>query len=322
MTFRRLTSSGLIPVSWQRETTSGLVKADLTAASASFGAAGLNTLALVLASQQTAHAEQAYGVPADYNWCYGPLCQFASPPVGWTAMTMWGQIYFAGSGFSSDSNTRVQIRNSEAYCWSISEQKWFVMQQLSDYADYSMAFYVADFYNNDNISAASAVRDETDNEGGFSVLMTRATTTTPNGTEPYLLHYFNSGNRATYPVAATDIGGVFTTSQARLILDNPDGTDDRASADYVTNVGGDWWESPTSGTNQGINQGQFLRVPADGSWIALNSWSGPVGFQGTWTGAPSTPIDGTSSTPAASAAADLTVAVMTANPPPLNALGS
>ena len=114
---------------------------------------GINSFSQILSSMNTAHQQRAYGVPSDYNWCYGPLVQQAEPttytPSGagsLTAMTLWGQIYFGyNTGFTSDTNTRIQIRFAEAYCFSISTSTWHVLQQFTTFADYGYAFYSADF---------------------------------------------------------------------------------------------------------------------------------------------------------------------------------
>jgi hypothetical protein len=87
----------------------------------------------------------------------------------------------------------------------------------------------------------------------------------------YNFHFWNEGGRA--PIDPTDVGGVFITAQARLIVGDRRKPDDRARARYVMSVGGDYWLNTTAPwdnfrTNGGIGGGRFKYVTS--RWQAFN----------------------------------------------------
>ncbi len=99
----------------------------------------------------------------------------------------------------------------------------------------------------------------------------------PSGTisitcgDGYNYHFWTTGGRT--KIDPEDIAGVFTTVQARLILDNPDELDDREKAAYLLNVGGDYWKSLDADwdyfeTNNDIGMGRFKYVTKE--WQAFN----------------------------------------------------
>lgn len=273
---------------------------------------GVNTLATVLADMQTADEERPEGVPDGYSWAWGPTCGTSTPtnPLC-TAGTYGGQVYFGASGRGTDTNTRVQIRMVEMYVYSISQAKWLVMMQANGEFNgngISGGFFVEDYAG--NASVPGSIRDESANGGGISVMLPRQRDGRGVG---YNFEFFGN-NRGSIPVAASDVAAGFTTMQARLVLDNPGGTDDRHLANYVVNQEFDWWVNLTIGFDQGQNnpggaQGRFRRVPTDGSWIAANAWNGPRGQVPSW------PQAGVFNS-------GITLATMQANPPPLNAMGA
>lgn len=282
------------------------------------GAGGVNTLNTVLSDMQLADEDRPHGVPDFYSWAFGPSVGVSTPtnPLC-TAGTYGGQIYFGSAGPGGDTNTRVQLRMIEMYVYSVSQAAWLVMMQANGQNNgngINGAQYIEDYFQNESVPAN--IRDESANGGGISVLMTkqtRAAGPTPNGASHYNFEFFGN-SRGSIPVAASDVGAAFTTMQARLILDNPHGTDDRSLANYVVNQEFDWWVNLTIGFDQGQNnpggaQGRFRKVPTDGAWIACNAWNGPRGFTPTWQNG-------------STYGTGITLATMQAHPVPLNAMGS
>ena len=81
--------------------------------------------------------------------------------------------------------------------------------------------------------------DESANGGGSSFIV---------GVGPwagYNYHFWPSGGRALVDV--NNVVGVYTSCEARLILDNPSGPDDRAQCKNILQMGGDWWLNTTTG---------------------------------------------------------------------------
>jgi hypothetical protein len=280
---------------------------------------GINTLIAVTHQMSHAHIDYPYG-PLGYSWEQGPDATADHPPGGYTAATMWGTVNFGHSGPGGDQNVRIQLRYLELYV--LVSGVWHVGQQCNS-ANIGVQVQSADY----TVSGPAAnVRDETGNGGGVSVLMPKGTV---NGSVAGLQHwsfqfYPNTG-RADVSAYVGSIQSGFTTFQTRLILDAPAGTDDRHLGNYVANSGGDWWQSLTSGypSNGQLAQGQMVRIPQDGSWVACNMYVGPHGLSrnGTWSS------DGTHWAVQGGAQPDplaigITEATMNANPPPLNAMGT
>ena len=193
------------------------------------------------------------GVPTYYDWAAKPIVGYGnSVPSGWNAFTAWGQLYVEqGWNPPADSNTRVQIGVLDAWYLSKSTNKWVLLQHADKV---NGAAYVEDFANDAN--KAADIKDESANGGGISV-------TAGNG---YNFHFWTS--RAVLP-DPNDIAGVFTRFQSRLILADPRGVDDRASARYLASDGADYWRGLYSGwasdwsNNGGVGSGRFKFVTND-----------------------------------------------------------
>jgi hypothetical protein len=196
------------------------------------------------------------GVPSSYSFYNHAELDNPLPPPGMAAATAWGVIFEAAEG-SPAVNTRVEVRNEQLHLWSKSRGAWVVYQATAAPAG-------SDFYDPDagayaNRSYAANLRREAD--GGISVKMDHGT----------WFHFWP--NRVAIP--ASDVGGLFTTFEARLIKDNPSGPDDTASARYVAAAGADWWANLTAPwpANRQVLYGRFGYVTA--SWRSFNgaSWS-------------------------------------------------
>ncbi|WP_404786110.1 PA14 domain-containing protein [Altericista sp. CCNU0014] len=193
------------------------------------------------------------GVPSNWDWAKGPTGGYGNNiPSGWNAFTAWGQIYVEkGWNPPANSNTRVQITNLDSWYLSKATGKWIQIQQ----ADTVMgAAFVEDFKN--NAAKAADVKDESKNGGGISV------------TAGYGYNYHFWTDRASI-ANPSDIDGIYTRFQSRLVLNDPNGVDDRASARYLANDGADYWRDMTSGwspdwsTNGGVGGGRFKFVKKD-----------------------------------------------------------
>jgi hypothetical protein len=190
------------------------------------------------------------GVPSYYDWAKGPSLSYGNNiPSGWNAFTAWGQVY-AQSGWNppANSNTRVQIRALDSWYLSKATGKWIQIQHTDTVGG---AAFVEDFANNANKPAD--VKNESGNGGGISV-------TAGNG---YNYHFWTDRATINNP---SDIAGIYTRFQSRLVLNNPNGPDDRATSKYLANDGADYWRSTDSGwaadwsNNGGVGGGRFKAV--------------------------------------------------------------
>ena len=193
------------------------------------------------------------GVPSYYSW-YSSAAQPGwgnSPRTDWNAVTAWGQVY-AIEGWHPEQapNTRVQLRDDQLWILSKSTGRW-TQTQLSGIQG---GAFNSDFGNNGGTGVTT--KDETANGGGLSV-------TAGNGFN----YHFWPGARAT--MNPYDIGGVYSVFQARLILDNSNGADDRSSAKYIASGGADYWRAVDApfandwSNNGGVGGGRFKTVTND-----------------------------------------------------------
>jgi hypothetical protein len=201
-----------------------------------------------------------------------------------SAITGWGQIY-ADASDVQPANVRVELRNMETYVWSNRDQAWSRVQAN---ARVEGGHYVEDFAGNTSTSAD--LRDEAD--GGNSTGMIPG----------YNFHFWPAGDRGSL-ADPSDIGGVFTTVQARLVLDDPSGPDNRSQARYLANAGADWWRTTTApfgdGTNNpAVGQSRFTYLGSD--WMAIDFYTGG---------------------PSATVPNSLTETQLRTSPPPINTLG-
>jgi PA14 domain len=193
------------------------------------------------------------GVPSYYRWANGPSIDSGNNiPEGWNAFTAWGQIYVeSGWNPPTECNTRVQIRALDAWYLSKSTNEWILLQHADSV---NGAAYVEDFANDENKPADA--KDESMNGGGTSV-------TAGNG---YNYHFWTSRVTIDNP---DDIAGIYTRFQSRLVLDDPNGVDDRASARYLASDGADYWRSLYAGwasdwsNNGAVGSGRFKFVTSD-----------------------------------------------------------
>ena len=222
----------------------------------------INSVENIINDMKLAHEGLPHGVPQSYDWAKKPRVGMGvNLPDNWNASTAWGQVYEAAEG-NPATNTRVQLRNMQMYYFSKSKQKWI---KLQDTLSVTGSAYTENFQGNVNKSADQ--RDESAaNGGGKSV----------KAGDGYNYHFWpDGGKRATLP--AGDIAVIYSTCQARLIVDNPNKPDDRDSARYLLSVGGDYWYNTSIGwaefkTNGDWAIGRFKYVTKE--WQAFNGWAG------------------------------------------------
>ncbi|MBN1480705.1 T9SS type A sorting domain-containing protein [candidate division KSB1 bacterium] len=218
-----------------------------------------NSLEDIIGDITLPHEGLPHGVPSSYDWAQKPRRGAQQPPEDWTAAIAWGQLYEWIEG-NPATNTRVQIRDMEMLYLSKSDGQW---HQLQKSLRIDGAAYVEDFVG--DINKPADIRTEPD--GSISV-------TAGDG---YNFHFWPSSGRVEIP--ENDVEGCFVTVQCRLILENPDGVDDRNEAKYLMSVGGDWWESMTAvwdqwRTNADMGIGRFRFITPE--WKGYNMISLPV----------------------------------------------
>ncbi len=179
------------------------------------------------------------GVNGSYGWATGPgHVIMGNDPRGthtpswfnvsntyyksaayWNAIIPW-VVVFDGVG-NAASNTRVQMRNMKLYMKRKSTGSWALVSSTQgvDGSLYPKSLSGSDVSNPNS-------RTETD--GSTSVLP-------PGGN----LVYHGWGNLTN--LSGSDVAAIFVTLQARLVLNNTSGNDDRSAAKYLIHVGGDYY---------------------------------------------------------------------------------
>lgn len=190
-----------------------------------------NSVQLLIDDMTLPHQSKLHGVPDYYDWSTGPRMGMGNSPfdkngVAFRALTAWGQVYEAAEG-NPAWNSRVQLKDIRTYVLSKRTNTWRGVQYSRSVDG---AAYREDFQG--DISRPADIRLES--SGGISV-------TAGGG---YNFHFWPQVGRAA--IDPNDIKGVYTTLRARLILNNPNGPDDRARARYLLGMGADYWLNKTA----------------------------------------------------------------------------
>ncbi len=174
------------------------------------------------------HEGRLAGVPDFFDWAFGPRVGFGNTlPEGWNAMIVAGAInQDADRQHLIGDNTRIEVRNLNALILSKSTGEWRYVQQNEAVTG---AAFRNDFGGNTNTPAD--IRNEPD--GGVSVRLMPG----------YNFHFFAPQRVEIDP---DDVGGVITFGQVRLILNDPNGEDDRRDDVFLGTVGADYWKSLTA----------------------------------------------------------------------------
>jgi hypothetical protein len=212
----------------------------------------VNSIETIVGDMRLPHEGRPHGVPRSFDWAAGPRMGMGNDPGAFKAMVAWGQLYEDARG-NPATNTRVQIRDIKAYVLK-GDGQWHLLQSARRVEG---AAYREDFAG--DVNRAADVRLEDD--GSISV----------KAGDGYNYHFWPSTGRAS--IDPHDIDGVFTTVQARLVIHDPDGPDDRDQARYLLGMGGDYWLSLTAQwdqwkTNGDIAIGRFRYVRT--AWQAFN----------------------------------------------------
>lgn len=211
-----------------------------------------NSIEIIINDMKLPHEGRPHGVPTSYDWALRPRLGMGNNPGTFRAMVAWGQVFEDLNG-NPAANTRVQIRDIKAYMLSKGDNQWHLLQ--NSHLVEGGAFR-EDFV--DDISKPADIRYEED--GSISV-------TAGGG---YNFHFWTPARTSIDP---NDIAGIFTTVQARLVINNPSQADDRSQARYLLDMGGDYWLDLSAQwdnweTNGDIGIGRFKYVTTE--WQSFN----------------------------------------------------
>lgn len=215
----------------------------------------INSIEDIVGDMEQPHDAKPSGVPPYFDWAFNPRMGLGNDPGNFKSIIAWGQVYEDEAG-SPSNNTRVQIRDMQTYLLSKKDGKWHLIQ---DSAGVKGSAFKEDFGGHKNVPAD--VRQESD--GSVSVKLTPG----------YNYHFWPTTGRTT--IDPKDVAGVYTTAQARLVVDNPKQPDDRNKARFLMNVGADYWLNNSVGWGRDVHGdvaiGRFRYI--DSQWDAFNMTS-------------------------------------------------
>jgi hypothetical protein len=181
-----------------------------------------NSLEAIAGDMQLANDAAPHGAP---RASASEIMTGNTPPEGWHAMTATGQLYRDASD-SVDRNTRIEFRDMEAYVLSKTTNTWSLLQGSVSVRGRT--------WNEANEGHSSAPKFRNSADGSVSVKLAHGR----------ILNFFPKTSRGS--LDSSDVAGIFTTVQARLIVDKANRPDDRAVAKYLIRVGGEYWKGLTT----------------------------------------------------------------------------
>ena len=189
-----------------------------------------------------------HGVPSSYDFYYGPVIGEGNNIAPNKAIEWWGSLYVGPNG-NPATNTLVNIRSCSLYWLSSSTGRWTAVSLSPSQID-------SDFFSEDwTIDYGTSVPMRIESDGSFSI-------STVAGK---VAHFYAPYPRI--PVNNSDLGGVVALLEARLILNNASGPDDRSRASFLLDTGADPYPATTGPgieNNPNIGLGKFKYVTT--SW--------------------------------------------------------
>jgi hypothetical protein len=180
------------------------------------------------------------GVPTDYSWYQGADQGADVPPLDFTSVGGWGQVYpEQGSSYSNPGAT-IDVANAQTWVHLKATNQWVQVQSQSN-DPLEGGHFVADFAGN----AATAMTVSTLADG---------TSVMPVPPAGYNDHFWHVG-RGQFDPGAVD--GVYV--QMDMKVSDP-------NLKVVANIGADWWRTPTADYVDG-----FSNNPGAGmsNWVEL-----------------------------------------------------
>ncbi|MFK7965133.1 MAG: hypothetical protein AB8C46_14320 [Burkholderiaceae bacterium] len=159
----------------------------------------------------------------------------------WQAFVQWF-VVFEGAG-NSANNLRVQVRYPQSWFLSQREDRWMPLVRTR-----KTGWFLATKDDVTWIDQSMDIQQAPDGSLAFAV--TKAT--------PYVYHGIAGEGPVDIGHAVDDMAAVFTTVQARLVLDDPDGPDEREQAVWLLQSGADYYPRADTHAKEAIPPGVGL----------------------------------------------------------------
>jgi hypothetical protein len=198
-----------------------------------------------------------HGVPSSYDFYNGPVIGEGNNIAPNAAIEWWAALYVGPNGNQS-TNTWVNVKNLQL--WTLSRSTGVWTEQMNVNAPEGSDYFSEDFTTDYNTPVVS----KTQSDGTWSLV-------TVSGK---VGHFYAPFPRIS--VNPTDLAGVVAIIEARLILDNPNGTNDMANASFLLGVGADPYPTTTGPgieNNPSIGGGKFKYVTANWRSFCMTTMS-------------------------------------------------
>lgn len=179
-------------------------------------------------STEYSYHEATPNVSDETSWKVAPRIGSAEIPGGWTACGAWGTVYLQ-DGAEYVENVGIEISNLKL--WGYSDETGWI---LITHAVPKGAFYDEEFTDDEHVNFTDKVR--INQEEKTTTILLDAETVGRN------YHPFSSQIDLT-ELGLDNIRYVISTLDARLVVWDEEGPDNRDLARYCFDVGGDWWVS-------------------------------------------------------------------------------
>jgi Ca2+-binding RTX toxin-like protein len=217
----------------------------------------MNLADLLISDMTLAGEGKPHGVPDYYGWSIKPRIYKGNDPGDFQAMIAWGQVYEEAGG-NPATNSRVQLQNIQTFILSKSTGQWVKIQ---DSQAVDGAAFRENYVGNVNRPANGIKLPD----GSIAV----------TAGQGFNYHFWPASGKI--EIDPNDIAGIVTSVEARLVVADPSQPDDRNSANYVLNMGGDYWRNtsvPWNGldvNNSEIGQGRFKYVTSEWQTFSMST---------------------------------------------------
>lgn len=205
----------------------------------------------------TVHDARPHGVPSGYSWSGRAALDRTTPPSADSAyMNLWGHVY-ADETNVRPANTRVAVSRCELWALPATGTTWV---RLQGSASVEGGAWSEDYTRN---GGPYSIRTEADGSQSFAPA------------DGWNAHFWS---RAALALVPTGTRAFVSACSARLVLADPAGVDDRASARYLLGLGADWRTSTygcpvVNGITvcSGVGTGRFTRVTNQWQRVVFSS---------------------------------------------------
>ncbi len=202
---------------------------------------------------------QPNGLDASVPWKYGTVIR-EELKSNWSRVGLWGQVYLQEGYLKLPENIGIELREFKMYLLNPSTLEWELILNPT-FNDYNTLFYDDNFEENRHQQFYHHKKILND---GQSVVIRFDEENAMFNFHPYSNDRFEF--KQTGYTMADGKPYVISTLEARLVKWDPTGVDELEEAQFIFNVGGDYWDTYTDSwksdwsANGEIGGGPFIKI--------------------------------------------------------------